>query len=290
MPGENDPSAAGAFAGRRKRIRAAVLIAGPAANLLVAVAAFALAYATGWPDFSAIEVQIQATESSSPAEQAGLMAGDVVRRLNGRDVRTGDEFGVAIQEGRGEAMEVTVSRRGALQTVLVTPRTEWPEGQGPVGVRLVGRALPIPHGPVDAMGFGFAQTIEMIALMLLAPIAALLGHLPAEVVRPVGLPGMAQAASQTAAYAANTGNWYPILFIAGALSAGMGVVNLLPVPALDGGRLLFIAIEAVRRRRVSPLRERRAHVYGMAILLALAVVIAFIDIAHPPPPLLWGGP
>lgn len=289
MPGEDDPSVAESFASRRKRVRAAVLVAGPAANLLVAVAVFAVAYATGWPDFSALEVQIQATEPGSPAERAGLLPGDVIWQVDGRSVRSGEDFGAALRASGGEPIEVAISRSGNHSTLAVVPRTEWAEGQGPVGVRLVGRALPTPHGPIDALGFGLAQTAEMIMLILLAPAAALVGLLPPEVVRPVGLPGMAQAASETAAYVASSGSWYPILFIAGALSAGMGVLNLLPLPALDGGRLLFVVLEAVRGQRVSPRRERSVHFIGMAALLALAVIVAFFDIAHPPAPLGWGG-
>jgi regulator of sigma E protease len=78
------------------------------------------------------------------------------------------------------------------------------------------------------------------------------------------------------------------LSIAGAFSAGLAVVNMLPLPGLDGGRLLFVLIEAVRGRRVSPEREGIIHLIGMAFLLSLIVLISFNDFIAPPIPIDWG--
>jgi regulator of sigma E protease len=288
MLGEEDPTAPGSFASQSKRIRAAVLVAGSAMNFIVAVAAFALAFGTGWPDASAAPPEIGGIAPGSPAEAAGLRPGDIVRGVNGRELTTIPDFQREIQQHLGQPMEVTLERNGEPVRLTVTPRSEWPEGQGALGVQLVRRAVPVRHGPAESIGFGFRNTIGIIATTVMAPIMAIRGELSPDLVRPIGIPGMTQIAAQAATAVVDSGRWFPILLIVGAFSASLSFVNMLPLPALDGGRLLFVAIEAIRGRRVRPEREAVIHLIGMAVLLSLMVMISFNDLIVPLAQIDWG--
>ena len=130
--------------------------------------------------------------------------------------------------------------------------------------------------------FGVQRSVEIVGLTFVAPVMAIKGDLAPELVRPIGLPGMTQVAAEATTAAVSSGWWYPILLITGAFSAGLAVANMLPLPALDGGRLLFVAIEAVRGQRVSPEREGLIHLVGMVVLLSLMVFISFYDLVVPP--------
>lgn len=288
MLGEEDPTAPGSFAGQSKLVRTAVLVAGSGMNFLVAVLAFGIAYMTGWPDARMVDVEIAGVSAGSPAETAGIRVGDVVREVNGNEVRSVEVFRREASSRPGEPIEIVLTRDGAQVAVKVMPRSEWPEGQGPLGVRLQGRAAPVPHGPLESILFGFRRAIDIVVLTFAAPIMALRGDIPADLVRPIGLPGMTQVAAQATSAAVASGGWFPILSIAGAFSAGLAVVNMLPLPGLDGGRLLFVLIEAVRGRRVSPEREGIIHLVGMAFLLSLIVLISFHDFIAPPMAIDWG--
>jgi len=288
MLGEEDPTAPGSFASQPKRIRAAVLIAGSAMNFLVAVTAFSVAYATGWPDASAAPIEIGGVAAQSPAQSAGLQAGDVVRAVDGHDISAIPDFQREIQGHLGQPMELVVDRGSQPVTINVTPRSEWPEGQGALGVQLVRRAVPVPHGPIQSVGFGFHRTLDFIMVTLTAPVMVIRGEISPDLVRPIGIPGMTQVAAQAATAVIETGWWFPILLIVGGFSAGLAVVNMLPLPALDGGRLLFVAIEAVRGRRVRPEREAMIHLVGMAVLLSLMVIVSFNDLLVPLARIDWG--
>jgi regulator of sigma E protease len=116
----------------------------------------------------------------------------------------------------------------------------------------------------------------------------LAGQLSPDLVRPIGLPGMAQVAGDAAQAAVTTGAWFPVLVVTGTFSAGLAIANMLPIPALDGGRLLFVAIEAIRGRKVSAERENMFHFVGIVVLITLMILISVNDILSPIPPVNWG--
>jgi len=235
-----------------------------------------------------MDIEIAEVVAASPAEQGGIRVGDVVRLVEGRPVSNLDEFRREIVRHAGRDMQVVVDRGGAQATIVVRPRSEVPEGQGPLGVRLQGRALPVPHNPVESLVFGVKRTVEIVALTFVAPVMAIRGDLPGELVRPIGLPGMTQVAAQATSAVVSSGWFFPVLLITGAFSAGLAVANMLPLPALDGGRLLFVLIEAIRGRRISPEREGMIHLVGMVVLLSLMVIISFYDLIVPPISIDWG--
>jgi regulator of sigma E protease len=288
MLGEEDPTEPGSFARKSKRTRAIVLAAGSGMNFLLAVVAFGLAFMTGWPSPVENEVQIVRVVEGAPAAQAGFHEGDRVVSMAGRPITRVDDFRAITQENLGRPVAVVVVRDGRELALTVTPRANPPEGQGAIGVAIAPPTRSQPHGPLESLVFGFERTIQIILLTLAAPVQVLRGALPADLVRPIGLPGMAQVAGEAARAAVDTGLWFPVLTVTGTFSAGLAIANMLPIPALDGGRLLFVVIEAVRGRRVSPDRENMFHFVGIVLLITLMVIISLNDIITPLPPVEWG--
>ncbi len=282
MLGEEDPSDPGSFAAKSKRTRALVLVAGSAMNFLVAILAFSLAYASGWPDPNNVQVEIAEVIAESPAASAGLQSNDVILRLDGAPISSLERFREQSAQKLGQPVRITIDRGGQEIDVVTTPRDQYPEGQGPLGIRLRARANPVPHGPVESLAFGVQRSVGIVSYTFIAPVMALRGQISPDVVRPIGLPGMTQVAAEATKAVLTSGWWFPVLLITGAFSAGLAVANMLPLPALDGGRLLFVAIEAVRGKRVSPEREGLIHLVGMAVLLSLMVLISFNDFVTPP--------
>ena len=291
MLGEEDPSAPGSFASQSKRVRAIVLVAGAAMNFIVAVIVFALAYGTGAPEVQSYDVQIASVVDGTPAAQAGLQAGDIVRALAGVPVQTLDGFRAEVQQYQGQPVPIVVERDGQQLSLSITPRANPPEGQGALGVGIRAanpQYVPVRHNPLESLGYGLGTAFDIVRLTLAAPVMLLRGQISPEVARPVGLPGMTQAAAQAASTAVQSGWWFPVLMITGLFSAGLSVANLLPIPALDGGRLLFVLIEAIRGKRVSPEREGMIHLVGMAFLLSIMLLVSYYDIVAPPPTINWG--
>ncbi|OGG44314.1 MAG: hypothetical protein A3F84_23270 [Candidatus Handelsmanbacteria bacterium RIFCSPLOWO2_12_FULL_64_10] len=284
--GEEDPSVRGSFAGQPKRARALVLAAGSGVNFLLAIFAFTLAYGTGWPDPSNVEVRVAETLPGSPAATAGLAVGDVIREANGAPVLSALDLRQRTRPG--ELVEIVVERGGTRLLITMTPRADPPEGQGPLGIRVEAHALPTRHDPLSSVVFGVRQAVEVVGLTLAAPAMAIRGELPPDMLRPIGLPGMSQLAGDAATAVVQTGWLFPVLILAGVFSAGLAVANMLPLPALDGGRLFFVLIEAIRGRRISPEREGLIHAAGLMLLLSLMLVISYYDVVRPLPGIDWG--
>lgn len=288
MLGEEDASKPGSFASQPKLPRALILVAGSAVNFLVGVLAFALAYGTGWPDPSNVILRVGDVVPGSPAETAGLMPGDVLRAVEGAPVTGTTQLREQLTSHPGEPVGITLEREGGQRVVTVVPRVNPPEGQGALGVRLDLRALPTPHDPISSLIFGVRQTVGVIELTLAAPALAWRGELPLDAVRPIGLPGMSQLAAEATSAVVESGWFFPILVLAAVFSAGLSIVNMLPLPALDGGRLFFILVEAIRGRPVPRRLEGAIHTAGLMLLVTLMVAIAFNDILRPVPGIDWG--
>ncbi len=284
MLGEEDPTAPRSFARASKLWRTAVLMAGPVMNLTLAVLLFAASFIVGWPTPTVAEVVISSVSPDTPAAQAGLVPGDVILDAGGRPISNSAQLRQVTERYAGQPMPVVIRRDGTEQKILVNVRASWPEGQGPIGVVIGDRPLriePVPYPPGEAFLMGMRQTGMVIGLTFMAPVLIVRGQLPLEMARPVSPVGIYQITSQVTAETVQTGWWFPLLSWAGMLSAALGVTNLLPIPGLDGGRLIFVVLEAIRGRRVSPEREGLVHLIGMAALLGTVAVIAYFEILNP---------
>ena len=279
MLGEEDPTSEGSFASKSKLTRSIILAAGSAMNFFLAVVVFAFAYMTGWP--TPVEVEIAEVAADSPAQAAGLMAGDVVLSVDGQSVTLIEDFQRLVRDRVGSAVALELQRGDQRVQTLMTPRVDPPPGQGAIGVKITARTRPVAHNPLESVWLGFRRASTVIAFTLAAPWMVIQGSLPGEMLRPIGLPGMAQVTSQAVEATRQSGYLYPLLVMTGTFSAGLAIANMLPIPALDGGRLFFIFIEAIRGRRISPERESLVHFVGIVVLIALMVLIAVNDIQNP---------
>lgn len=287
MLGEEDPTAPGSFAGKSRWVRAIVLAAGSGMNFLLAVVAFSIAMMIGTPDLTVNgPVKVGGISRESPAEVAGLQRGDTITTVDGQTVNV-EQFRALAQTKAGQSVALNIQRGSESVQTSLTPRANPPEGQGAVGVLLGSNAL-AQMGPIEAVGTGFSQTVRVISTTVLLPKMLIQGEIAPSDARMVGLPGMASLTSQTVDYARESGLLYPLFILVGVFSAGLSIANMLPIPALDGGRLLFVIIEAVRGRRISPEREATVHFVGIVALLALMIVISVNDIIFPAPNINWG--
>jgi regulator of sigma E protease len=247
----------------------------------------ALAYGLGYPE---PRLQVQEVVDGSPAQVSGFQAGDVLVEVNGQKVSSIEDFRDQTTKLGGQQVQITVDRQGEPVQLTTVPRANPPANQGALGVR-IGAELggpPTRHGPVESVAFGFKSAVRFITMTLQTPVMLLQGLISPEAARPICLPGMTQVAAGAAVASVKSGWLYPLLVITGAFSAGLAVANMLPIPALDGGRLAFVIVEAIRGRRVSPEREGLIHVVGMAVLISLMVFISIHDLMAPPPAIDWG--
>jgi regulator of sigma E protease len=287
MLGEEDPTDPGSFASKPGFIRAIVLAAGSAMNFLLAVVAFSMVYIVGVPGVAPdSQVQIAEVAPDSPAATAGLQPGDTIVSFDSQTV-TVQSFREATQSHLGQPVQIEVRRGDQAMDLSLTPRANPPENQGAIGIVLAGGLVRL--NPIAAVQQGFGQTVRAIGATLSVPKMLLEGSIAPGDARLIGLVGMAQATSETVSFVADTGFWYPLFILTGLFSAGLSIANMLPIPALDGGRLFFVILEGIRGRRIPPEREAAYHFVGIVVLLTLMVIISFNDLVAPLPAINWGG-
>lgn len=292
MPGENgdiydpkgnyDPQS---FAAKSAGKRIIVLVAGVTMNVILAMVLFTIAYGLGEPTFPAV---IGKVVPGSPAAMAGLRPGDTILAVNGKPVHLFADLqnavGTAIANDKNQHATVPVTlvvqHQGETQpvTTVVNVREHPPSGQGPMGIeeKIVFVSSPIWEAPFKGIQHTFAVTgdfIKQIALMIA-------GAIKPQLAGPVGI---VKITGEVASSVPDLG-WWPILSLTAILSLNLAIINILPFPALDGGRVLLIVIEILRGgKRLKPEREGMINFIGIAILLTLMVIITVNDVIH------WGG-
>lgn len=266
-----------AFFAKSKIRRTLIITAGVLMNFLLAVVIFSgLFFVQGIPQPP--KVQIVEVVQESPAESSGIKAGDIVLSVGGQDVDSIEGFVDKINNNKGEETQITLLRGGQEVTVSAVPRQDPPEGEGALGVALAPKVAfvkpPWPQRPFIALASGFNQTVFWVKTTVTAIVdtiaKAIAGQPPKDLAGPVGIYQITAGVSRIGFAALAT-------FVA-ILSVNLAVLNIIPFPALDGGRLLFIGIEAIFGRRVLPTFERWAHMVGMIILLLLILLITINDI------------
>ncbi len=281
--GEDDPTMPDGLAAASKRARFFTLIAGSGANILFALFLFWIAFMIGPPRF---EVSIPEVVPGSPAEIAGILAGDVILEINGIEVDNRDVVIEEVTSSAGTLLEMVVRRDGGIVPIAVTPRMpgEYDEAtEGPTGIVI--RSDPtggnISAGPIGAARMAGQSIFNVVYGTLRAPVLLIQGQISPSDARPVSVVGISQLAGAAAEETAQRRDLFPILWFAGIISVALGFTNLLPIPALDGGRISFVLVEAVRGKRVEPEREGMVHLVGMLVLLGLMVLIIIQDIVNP---------
>lgn len=266
--GDNDPAIEGGLAAASPWVRLAGYVAGPLMNLLVAVLMGVLLFYT-LGDAVADKVLVEYVASGSPAEQAGFQVGDQFVSVNGQAIDSTEKLQALISQNLGVHVEIVMLRQDQTYTVTLTPRANPPEGEGAMGVVLGNPTQPIGLG--KAVYRGVEATYENIKGIFLLPVRWLRGQIEPEESRLVGYKGMYDIYQQLAS---------PLSFFM-VISISLGVMNLLPIPALDGGRILLTLPEIVLRRRIPPKYENAIHAVGFALVLVLLLYVNIQDFINP---------
>jgi regulator of sigma E protease len=266
--GENDPSIPGGLAAASPWVRLGVLFAGPAMNLLIGVVlGIALFYSLG--DNITDKVLIASIAPESPAATAGLEIGDLFLEVNGQKIDSIQRLQKIIAENLDKTVTISVQRGDQTLTINLEPRANPPEGQGPMGVGLDNPTRPVGLG--TAAQRGVAAAYENVRGILLLPVRMLRGEADPQEGRLVGYKGMFDIYQRIQS---------PLWFFM-AISISLGIMNLLPIPALDGGRILLTLPEILIRRRVPPRFETTLHLIGFALLIILLIYINLQDFINP---------
>lgn len=273
MMGEDgEEEGEGSFGSKSVWARISVIAAGPFFNFLLAfVLSVFIVGVIGYDP----PVILGVTEGY-PAETAGLQAGDVIAKMNGKKIRLYREFSNYVTFHSGETVVFEVERDGERCKITVTPMlTE--DGYkygiaGSVNYRQKTNVLETLKYSVYEVYYWIETTLQSLALLLQGGIELDDMSGPVGVVEVIGDTYEASK-SEGALYV-----WLNLFNVAILLTANLGVMNLLPIPALDGGRLVFLFIEAIRRKRVKPEMEARIHFAGLMLLMLLMVVIMFNDV------------
>lgn len=254
-------------------VKTAVITAGVIMNFLLAIVAFAIAYSFIGIQKETNEVKVLNISTNSPAQLAQILVGDIVKKVDGQEVKSVSEFVAKIEDKKGKKVKLELQDR----TVTVTPRLTPPAGEGALGVTITSTEtyfapvwqrpfLGAYYGTKEALFWGktvFGGFVNIFTELFH-------GRSPKDVSGPVGVFAVTSEVAKTGIL--------PLINLIGIISVNLAVLNIIPFPALDGGRLLFIIIEAILGKKVAPKVEGIIHSVGMAILLLLILAITVKDI------------
>jgi regulator of sigma E protease len=284
--GENDPNVPGGLAAASPWVRICVFLAGPIMNLGAGVLLYAMIFSRfGSPEVVPNQVQIIVPITSeyvdSPANQAGLQSCDIIETVNGQAVTDPDMLSAAIQANRGKLVTLTYLRDGESTEIALTPRTEQdtPAGQGATGIS-VGYPLKFSRISWYAVGTRSVEAVYQHASALISlPGKLIRKQIPAEQGRLVGFKGMYDIYSSMRNGGSSVGACLPrsvnVLSFFAAITISLGLLNLLPIPALDGGQIMFALPEIILRRRIPP--QYAGLINGIFLLLMIGLLI-FINL------------
>ena len=276
--GEEDPSHPRSLASRSVLQRSIVLSAGSFMNVLLVVVLFTVLLAVP-QEQTVARVAIQKVEPGSPAQAAGLRSGDIVLRVDGHPIRNSGDLLYRVYlrmgaESRWTYQRGFVAESPIIEEATVVPRWRWPANQGPTGI-VIGEVSPrvaVLSEPLwEAFPHALQRTWENLTLLKNEVTRWVMGASTPQLAGPIGI---AQITDQVA-----DAGIFPLLGLVAGLSLSLGIMNILPIPMLDGGRLMFVLLEGVRRgKRISPKREGLVHMVGFVALMALIALISYQDI------------
>ncbi len=335
--GEEDPTDPRSLATKPRWVRLVVLGSGAAMNVALAVALFALAVSIP-REVDISRARVAEVVPNSPAEEAGLQAGDVIFKVDGRDVQNISQLSYRIRLNLGNTIDMTVLRSGGAddgEFVTLPVYARWstdlyidPDGierpQGPTGItispaygaiqpvtlaeqeelRLLlledlglsatdelppGESVPttrlVPFSeqqwewPWEAIPTGIERSYESILLARNEITSKIKGGIAGsqggfQVTGPVGI-------AQLTGEVVEVAGWVSLIEFAALISMNLAVLNILPIPMLDGGRIVFVLIEFVRGgKRIAPQKEAIVHLVGLVAMLAFAVIITYFDLVR----------
>ncbi len=291
--GENDPNVPDGLSAANPWKRLGVLFAGPIMNLLTAIIVFAIIVSLSGVAIPGV-VNIADIQPESPASEAGFAAGDIILAVNGTQVSQIAQARGIILDNLGQPVSILIERNGQQQTIVATPlSTRVKENQGALGI-----ILDAPRRPatlVESLTGGVVLTGMQAVTILSIPVMLIQGAIAPGEARMVGLVGMFDMFSQAVerdtetrqqVETASAGSPAPsptnyTLSLIAMLSVSLGVFNLLPIPALDGGRILFTLPEILFRRRIPYRFENVVNGVAFLLLIGLMIFVNLMDVLNP---------
>ncbi len=266
------------FQSKSKKTRAAILSAGVTMNLLLAIGITTVILVNGVKEPTG-KVMVEKVVTGSPAEKAGLNVGDVIISISSSrtlptSLTSPKELIDYVNDHKGDEVVMTIIRDDKERSFTAIPRKEVPAGEGPLGVAITDLALhkySWKEAPVKAVVINATRAKEMfVSLGQTVWKLVTFQKLSTDVAGPIGI---AQVTGQAVKF-----GWAAVLELASILSLNLAIINILPIPALDGGRLLFVFLEKILGKRVRPAFERSTHQIGMIVLLILILLVSVNDV------------
>ena len=268
------PSANDNFQSKSALARLSIVVAGPVANFILAYVILFVGAISFGVETQKISPQIGIPIPGSPAVRAGLLAGDQIVTIDGQKITDGMAMVNIIHASTGKVLHIAIRRNGVVSTHDVTPKATTIDGKtfGTIGFHPISLFQRV--GFFQAFGVAgrsFADT----TMTQIQSYGALFSHFRENAGHLSGVIGMGAEAGVVQDL-----GWGPYFWMAAMISIALGILNLLPFPALDGGRAVFIIAEMLRGKPVEPEKEALVHVTGFAVLMVLMVVIAYHDVAN----------
>lgn len=266
-----------AFLNKSKKVRASVVVAGVIMNFILGVVAFAIVYSFLGIPRETNQVKVVEIATGSPAQSAGIIVGDTVKSVDKKEVTTVDAFVSLIEEKKGKRTTVELLRDSQTKNITIIPRESPPENEGPLGVVITTTEIYFPpywQRPFVGVYYGFNEALlwggRIVGGFVKIFKDLFVGVAPKDIAGPVGIFAITTQAAK--------GGILELISFIGILSVNLAILNIIPFPALDGGRLAFIGIETFLGRKVMPRIEAIVHTVGMVILLLALLAITAHDI------------
>ena len=266
-----------AFLNKSKKVRAAVVVAGVIMNFILGVVAFGIVYSFLGIPRETNQVKVVEIATGSPAQSAGIIVGDSIKSVDKKEVTTVGAFVSLIEEKKGKRTTVELLRDSETKNITLTPRDAPPENEGPLGVVITTTEIYFPpywQRPFIGVYYGFNEALlwggRIVEGFVKIFRDLFVGVAPKDIAGPVGIFAITTQAAK--------GGILELISFIGILSVNLAILNIIPFPALDGGRLAFIGLETFLGKRVLPKIEAIVHTVGMVILLLALLAITAQDI------------
>jgi regulator of sigma E protease len=274
MAGEEDPNVERSLASKSVGARVIVLSAGSIMNFLLPILLFTIAFMVPHNVVTG-DVMVAEVAPESPAAVAGIEVGDTLVSINDEPVQSISDLQTYTQLNLGKEVNLAVRHSDeTVEEVRLIPRWKPPSGEGAIGV-----AVSMPEPVItrqsypfwEAVPMGVSECIDTFVIFKNEILKWFIGATPVQVTGPVGIAQMTGEVAQA--------GLSPLLLFAGFLSINLAIINILPLPALDGGRIVFVLLGWIRRgRRISPKTESLVHAIGFALLIAAMIAVTYQDI------------
>lgn len=267
------------FTNKSLGAKASIVAAGPVSNLVLAIIIYTIIAWIGIPAFAPVVADVQ---EDSPAYHAGLLSGDTILSIEKNPIKTWDDISLIVQEvGAGKAVEMEIEREGTIFTVLVSPVITKAQNifgeeidRALIGITRTDTIITQHFGVIGGISYGFGQSYRIIELTGIAFWKIVNGTI--DIKKSLGGPIMiADVSGQTLKAGA-----LPFLSLIAFISINLVLINLLPIPILDGGHLLFFIIEGITGRPVEGRPREIAQQIGLFLLVLLMLLAFYNDITR----------